>query len=415
MPTRFGRRFGVAGAAITACALLLSGIGSSAAAADPAGTSCTSFTLAQAQARILTDVNAARAAAGVAPLTENPFISTVATNWSQTQANAASMSHNPNYSTEMPPGWSGAAENVATGQAVANVTTSWMNSSGHRANILNAAYTHIGIGVACSAAGRPYYTQNFGAYTRTPGTAAAPQGVKAAAGQASATVSWSTFTYTGTQSLTGFTVTANPGGLTATASGAARSTQITGLTPGTTYTFTVTSTNAFGVSPASAASAAVTPTSPPAAPPTAPPKSAPSPAPTTPARPADAFSVRAHVQSIGWMDGYGTTGRGLRLEALTFTQRSSSVICARAHVQTIGWMSTSCTSGTGTSVTVGTTGRALRMEALELWTPGAAIWAEAHVQSIGWQGVRRSSAPGKHITIGTTGRALRMEAVRLLP
>ncbi|WP_431801898.1 CAP domain-containing protein [Microbacterium sp. bgisy203] len=413
MSTRFRRRFGVAGTAITACVLLLSGISSSAAAAAPAGSSCTSLTLAQAQARILTDVNAARTAAGVAPLTENPPLSAVATKWSQKQAKAASMSHNPNYSTEIPPGWSRAAENVATGQTVANVTTAWMNSSGHRANILNAAYTHIGIGIGCSAAGRPYYTQNFGAYTRTPGTAAAPQGVKAAAGQESATVSWSTLTYTGTQTLTGFTVTANPGGITATASGSARSIQVAGLTPGTAYTFTVTSTNAFGVSPASTASASVTPTALPVATPTGAPK--PAPTPTTPANPADAFAVKAHVQSIGWMDGYGTTGRGLRLEALTLTQRTDLVICARAHVQTVGWMSISCTSGTGTSITLGTTGRALRMEALELWSPGAAIWAEAHVQSVGWQGVRRSSAPGEHITIGTTGRALRMEAVRLWP
>ena len=40
-----------------------------------------------------------------------------------------------------------AAENIAQGQTTpAQVVKAWMNSSGHRANILNAKYTHIGIG-----------------------------------------------------------------------------------------------------------------------------------------------------------------------------------------------------------------------------------------------------------------------------
>lgn len=40
-----------------------------------------------------------------------------------------------------------AAENIAKGQTTpAQVVNSWMNSSGHRANILNAKYTHIGVG-----------------------------------------------------------------------------------------------------------------------------------------------------------------------------------------------------------------------------------------------------------------------------
>lgn len=40
-----------------------------------------------------------------------------------------------------------AAENIAKGQKTPQqVVNSWMNSSGHRANILNAKYTHIGIG-----------------------------------------------------------------------------------------------------------------------------------------------------------------------------------------------------------------------------------------------------------------------------
>jgi uncharacterized protein YkwD len=57
----------------------------------------------------------------------------------------------------------GVAENIAAGQQNPNsVMNAWMNSSGHRTNILNCRYKVIGVGVAYR--GRtPYWTQNFGA------------------------------------------------------------------------------------------------------------------------------------------------------------------------------------------------------------------------------------------------------------
>lgn len=56
----------------------------------------------------------------------------------------------------------GAGENIAWGQKTAKaVMNAWMNSSGHRANILNAKYTQIGIGYALDATGTPYWTQLF--------------------------------------------------------------------------------------------------------------------------------------------------------------------------------------------------------------------------------------------------------------
>ncbi|RJQ81262.1 CAP domain-containing protein [Pseudonocardiaceae bacterium YIM PH 21723] len=52
-------------------------------------------------------------------------------------------------------------ENIAQGYKTANsVHKGWMSSSGHRANILNCRYTHIGIGYAAKGS---YWTQDFGA------------------------------------------------------------------------------------------------------------------------------------------------------------------------------------------------------------------------------------------------------------
>lgn len=48
------------------------------------------------------------------------------------------------------------------------VMTGWMNSPGHRANILNPAFTQIAIGLATDGAGRRYWTMNLGAGASTP-------------------------------------------------------------------------------------------------------------------------------------------------------------------------------------------------------------------------------------------------------
>lgn len=52
-----------------------------------------------------------------------------------------------------------AGENIAKGQRTPQeVVTAWMNSSGHRANILNSSFTHIGVGYVDSG---KYWTQMF--------------------------------------------------------------------------------------------------------------------------------------------------------------------------------------------------------------------------------------------------------------
>ena len=126
---------------------------------------------------------------------------------------------------------------------------------------LRAGY---GYGDACSSYGNRnfynYFTDWFGSTQYKVPTA--PSAVKATAGDAKATVTWTAPSSNGGSKITKYTVTAQPGGRTATTTGAT-SVAVTGLTNGTAYTFTVTATNLAGTSPASAKSAAVTPIAPP--------------------------------------------------------------------------------------------------------------------------------------------------------
>lgn len=65
------------------------------------------------------------------------------------------------------------SENVAAGQPTAEaVVNAWMNSSGHRANILRAASEHVGIGYDYEAGTTygHYWTMNFGATNEAPAT-----------------------------------------------------------------------------------------------------------------------------------------------------------------------------------------------------------------------------------------------------
>jgi uncharacterized protein YkwD len=113
-------------------------------------------------------VNTSRAASGLGPLTLHELASNVARQHSQDMCSRGYFSH------QTPEGlrpwdrlkqagisFSAAGENIAKGQSSPEqVHNAWMNSSGHRANILNASWTHIGVGyVPCNSS--PYWTQVF--------------------------------------------------------------------------------------------------------------------------------------------------------------------------------------------------------------------------------------------------------------
>jgi surface antigen len=93
----------------------------------------------------------------------------------------------------------------------------------------------------------------------------APTNAHATAGNKQATVTWTTPANNGS-AITGSRVTAAPGGSSVTVAAGVASGTVTGLTNGTSYTFTVHATNSGGNGPESSPSNAVVPTGPPDAP-----------------------------------------------------------------------------------------------------------------------------------------------------
>lgn len=125
----------------------------------------TGSTSSAAQA-VLSQVNAARAQNGLSALTLDANMNRAAN--VRAAELAQSFSHTrPNGSrgltalSEAGVSYRAAGENIAAGQQTAQaVVSAWMNSSGHRANILSTKFSRMGVGQV-TISGRTYWVQLF--------------------------------------------------------------------------------------------------------------------------------------------------------------------------------------------------------------------------------------------------------------
>ncbi len=116
--------------------------------------------------QVVTLVNQKRAAAGLKSLTLNATLSNGARMKSQDMQKSRYFSHtSPNYGSpfdmmrSLGISYRSAGENIAMGYSSAEaVVNAWMNSPSHRANIMNASYTQIGVGYVSNGG---YWTQWF--------------------------------------------------------------------------------------------------------------------------------------------------------------------------------------------------------------------------------------------------------------
>lgn len=124
------------------------------------------------QAQLLQLLNAERQKIGAPPLRISSQLAQAAQRHADDMANNNFLSHEGSDGSTMESriqetgyAFSAIAENVAGGQPTPeSVIQTWLNSSGHRRNMLNPEYTEIGIGYATNSSSQytHYWTQVFG-------------------------------------------------------------------------------------------------------------------------------------------------------------------------------------------------------------------------------------------------------------
>jgi hypothetical protein len=123
-------------------------------------------------------VNDERAARGLPPLSWDEGLAALARAWSEEML-ATGYRHSPE-ARRVHPDFVGIGENIVMGPRDAGEAhVSWMESDGHRDNLLYPGYTAIGIGVVCRNDGHLWATQLLGvpagvAVPHQPGSAVEP-------------------------------------------------------------------------------------------------------------------------------------------------------------------------------------------------------------------------------------------------
>ena len=140
------------------------------------------------EAHFVAKLNGLRASRGLRQLGVNGGLTNMARNWSATMASRGTIWHNPNMAAQAPGNWARLGENVGKGGSVDSLHNAFVASPGHYANMVNAAYDSVGVGVVHSG-GTIYVTVNFMATAAAAHVAAAPAAHHPAPGPAAAPAS----------------------------------------------------------------------------------------------------------------------------------------------------------------------------------------------------------------------------------
>jgi len=131
-------------------------------------TAAGSGTMTSDESRILQLVNAERAKTGAKPLSSNGDCTKLARMKSQDMVDKNYFSHqSPTYGSPFDllksnnVSYMYAGENIAMNQSADAAFKAWMNSEGHKKNILNPNFTELGVGIAPKGNGSYIYTQLF--------------------------------------------------------------------------------------------------------------------------------------------------------------------------------------------------------------------------------------------------------------
>ena len=119
-------------------------------------------------------INQLRSSKGLGSLSVDGELTAIGRQWAAQMSSAGAISHNPNFSKQVQADWAKLGENVGVGNTVDSLMTAFINSPGHFANLVDPAFTHIGVGVVRGGDGRMYTSHQFMKLRSGAGTPAAP-------------------------------------------------------------------------------------------------------------------------------------------------------------------------------------------------------------------------------------------------
>lgn len=114
-----------------------------------------------AESQFVSKINNLRASKGLSQLQVSGELTGVARRWTDRMVSDGQISHNPNLGSQVSGNWTKLGENVGVGYDVDGLMQAFINSSAHYANLVDPAWTHVGVGVTITGAGEIYTTHNF--------------------------------------------------------------------------------------------------------------------------------------------------------------------------------------------------------------------------------------------------------------
>jgi uncharacterized protein YkwD len=108
----------------------------------------------------LAKINSLRSSVGVGPLQLDGELTGLAQGWSEHMAATGTLSHTPNMANGISSSWTKLGENVGYGSNNDAIWGGFLRSSPHYANLVDPAFTHVGIGVAW-VGGTQFVTHRF--------------------------------------------------------------------------------------------------------------------------------------------------------------------------------------------------------------------------------------------------------------
>lgn len=111
------------------------------------------------EAQFVSLINQLRASVGAGQLGVDSRLTSIARSWSANMVTTG-LHHNPNLASQAPAGWTMLGENVGYGPSVSQLETAFQNSPHHYANMVQPAFTTVGVGVVI-ANGTLWVTEDF--------------------------------------------------------------------------------------------------------------------------------------------------------------------------------------------------------------------------------------------------------------